>query len=50
MRDSLKKLQEACDPANDEKHWYSNLEQSQWLHHAKVGTSFELKARLLVLF
>nr|CAB3264056.1 myotubularin-related protein 2-like [Phallusia mammillata] len=38
MRESLRKLQDACLLAhpNDDKHWLSNLEQTQWLHHSKV--------------
>ena len=38
MRESLKKLQDACHQLiNDDKHWLTNLEQSQWFHHGKVS-------------
>jgi len=38
MRDSVKKLQDAClQLINDDKHWFVNLEQSQWFHHGKVS-------------
>ena len=38
MRESLRKLQDVCLSAStDDKHWLSNLEQTQWLHHIKVS-------------
>ncbi|CAK8683624.1 phosphatidylinositol-3,5-bisphosphate 3-phosphatase MTMR2-like [Clavelina lepadiformis] len=38
MRESLRKLQDTCLTAHpiDDKHWLSNLEQSQWLLHIKT--------------
>ncbi|XP_078494504.1 phosphatidylinositol-3,5-bisphosphate 3-phosphatase MTMR2-like [Ciona intestinalis] len=38
MRESLRKLQDTCfaQNPNEDKHWLSNLEQTQWLHHTKV--------------
>jgi len=51
MRESLRKLQDACLLASpsDNKHWLSNLEQTQWLQHAKVQLPYVSSVIVLVL-